>query len=299
MFWAGISALGHYAPDSLGALKDSMDLWIAIDPHLLLFAFLPALLFGDAKSTDTHLLARKGKEIVTLASLGVLLGTGFSAVVAKHLLPYGWGWNLSLVMGTILSATDPVAVVGLLNQLGAPPAITMVIAGESMFNDGTAIVVFKYEFSIHLAHHTLLTLSTASSFRSTPRSTPSPAASRPTRTTIWTRCSCACPGPPARTRTNTSTLTPPPPPPSASRYAFQAVFGGMLFGVLGGMLVVGLLELFDSKLHEDNALLQLTSTLSMAYIVFYVAEGVYGTSGVIATVTVRASEQEGASERSE
>jgi NhaP-type Na+/H+ or K+/H+ antiporter len=93
--------------------------------------------------------------------------------------------------------------------------------------------------------------------------------------------------------------SPPPPPPPASRYAFQAVFGGMLFGVLGGMLVVGLLELFDSKLHEDNALLQLTSTLSMAYIVFYVAEGVYGTSGVIATVTVRASEQEGASERSE
>ena len=53
--------------------------WINIDPHLLLFAFLPALLFGDAKSTDTHLLARKIKEILTLASVGVLVGTFLTA----------------------------------------------------------------------------------------------------------------------------------------------------------------------------------------------------------------------------
>ena len=188
--------------------------WINIDPHLLLFAFLPALLFGDAKSTDTHLLARKIKEILTLASVGVLVGTFLTAgeptllplcepvylicerggravcgpkrtpfiihtpltypyslsplcshrktgfthtaqlytttpVVAKYYLPYEWGWNLSLVLGSILAATDPVAVVGLLNSLGAPPAITMIIAGESMFNDGTAIVVFNLFLSLY------------------------------------------------------------------------------------------------------------------------------------------------------
>ena len=54
----------------------------------------------------------------------------------------------------------------------------------------------------------------------------------------------------------------------------------------GGFIVISLLEFFDNKLHEDNALLQLTTTLSMAYIVFYVSEGLYGTSGVIATVTL-------------
>jgi len=47
-----------------------------------------------------------------------------------------------------------------------------------------------------------------------------------------------------------------------------------------------LLQVFDNKLHENNALLQLTTTLSMAYLVFYVAEGLYGTSGVIATVSL-------------
>ncbi|GMH64529.1 hypothetical protein TL16_g03983 [Triparma laevis f. inornata] len=238
--WTIISC-GHFSGIGLGHLGKSMDAWEAIDPHLMLFAFLPALLFGDAKATDTHLLMRKGKEILILASLGVLIGTALTAIVFRYILPYDWSWNLCFVMGSILAATDPVAVVGLLNDLGAPPALTMVISGESMFNDGTAIVVFNLFLSLYSTEFHIPDGFTTHAYTELP---------------------------------------------DIVLYALTSIFGGAFFGVLGGILSVALLLAFDSKLHEDNALLQLSTTLSMAYLVFYVAEGIFGTSGVIAVVSM-------------
>ena len=55
---------------------------------------------------------------------------------------YGWNWQYALTFGSILAATDPVAVVALLKSVGASPKLTMLISGESLLNDGTAIVLF-------------------------------------------------------------------------------------------------------------------------------------------------------------
>merc|ERR1719414_851862 len=66
-----------------------------------------------------------------------------TACVGVYVLPYGWPWPICLVFGAILSATDPVAVVALFNTLGVSPRLTMVISGESLLNDGTAIVLFQ------------------------------------------------------------------------------------------------------------------------------------------------------------
>merc|ERR1719230_871769 len=65
-----------------------------------------------------------------------------TAAFSKFLLPYGWNWATSLCLGSILSATDPVAVVALFNTLGVSPRLTMLISGESLLNDGTAMVLF-------------------------------------------------------------------------------------------------------------------------------------------------------------
>jgi NhaP-type Na+/H+ or K+/H+ antiporter len=72
----------------------------------------------------------------------MLLGTTLTALVAYSVLPYNWSFELCMTFGSILAATDPVAVVALLKEVGASPSLTMLISGESMLNDGTAIVMF-------------------------------------------------------------------------------------------------------------------------------------------------------------
>lgn len=54
-----------------------------------------------------------------------------------------WDWNAALTMGAILSATDPVAVVALMKELGVSERLATLIEGESLLNDSTAIVVFQ------------------------------------------------------------------------------------------------------------------------------------------------------------
>merc|ERR1719428_90280 len=71
-----------------------------------------------------------------------MLGTVLTAVFGKYILPYGWDWPISFVFGSMLSATDPVAVVSLFHTLGVSPRLTMLISGESLLNDGTAMVLF-------------------------------------------------------------------------------------------------------------------------------------------------------------
>eukprot|EP00656_Telonema_subtile_P050975 TRINITY_DN6740_c0_g1_i1.p1 TRINITY_DN6740_c0_g1~~TRINITY_DN6740_c0_g1_i1.p1 ORF type:complete len:785 (+),score=195.09 TRINITY_DN6740_c0_g1_i1:165-2519(+) len=126
----------------LGVLSESIDSWDTIDPHLLLYAFIPALLFGDSQTLNFHLIKRCFFQCLLLAGPGVVIGGGLMAIVAKEVLPYDWSWKLAFTFGSITAATDPVAVVGLLNELGASPKLTMVIAGESLMNDGIAIVGF-------------------------------------------------------------------------------------------------------------------------------------------------------------
>lgn len=53
----------------------------------------------------------------------VLAGTSLTALVAYFIFPYGWSFDLCMTFGSILAATDPVAVAVLLNELGAPPRL--------------------------------------------------------------------------------------------------------------------------------------------------------------------------------
>mmetsp|Transcript_34223 Transcript_34223/g.25283 ORF Transcript_34223/g.25283 Transcript_34223/m.25283 type:complete len:97 (-) Transcript_34223:865-1155(-) len=81
----------------------------------------------------------------------LLMCTFLTGVVMKYVLFYEvFPWSGAFLFGAIISATDPVAVVAMLKELGASKKISTVIEGESLLNDGTAMVVFLviYEFFI-------------------------------------------------------------------------------------------------------------------------------------------------------
>mmetsp|Transcript_28634 Transcript_28634/g.72439 ORF Transcript_28634/g.72439 Transcript_28634/m.72439 type:complete len:970 (-) Transcript_28634:251-3160(-) len=120
--------------------------WAGIDPHLLLFTFLPPLLFGDAMTIDMHVARRTIRQCLILAVPGVIIGAFATAAVLRYVLPYGWSWEICIMVGSILAATDPVAVVSLLKDLGASPTLTMLIQGEALLNDGTAMVLFSVAY---------------------------------------------------------------------------------------------------------------------------------------------------------
>ncbi|XP_061367084.1 sodium/hydrogen exchanger 8 [Gastrolobium bilobum] len=126
----------------LGKIGDGIRIWSEINPELLLAVFLPALLFESSFSMEVHQIKKCIAQMIILAGPGVVLSTICLGSVLKLTFPYNWSWKTSLLLGGLLSATDPVAVVALLKDLGASKKISTIIEGESLMNDGTAIVVY-------------------------------------------------------------------------------------------------------------------------------------------------------------
>ena len=89
-------------------LKQSENLWNDFEPELLLYVFLPVLLFGEAMSLNFYHVKGAVIPAAVLAGPGVLFGTFLMAAAVKYLLPYNWDWNLCFIFGAIMSATDPV-----------------------------------------------------------------------------------------------------------------------------------------------------------------------------------------------
>ncbi|WP_338038499.1 sodium:proton antiporter [Neosynechococcus sphagnicola] len=121
---------------------------VELYPELILSIFLPPLLFEAAWNLDWSDLKRDLFPISLLAVAGVvitILGVAFT-------LHWGMGMALpiALVVGACLAATDPVAVVALFKELGAPKRLKTLVDGESLFNDGVAVVAFTLLVGIPL-----------------------------------------------------------------------------------------------------------------------------------------------------
>lgn len=130
----GLAHLAGWGPAFLRAFAD-----FRISPEVILFVFLPTLIFESAFNLEARRLQHNLLPVLTLAIPGLLLSTAIIGAIVAVLT--GIPLVAALLLGAILSATDPVAVIALFKQLGAPKRLTVLVEGESLFNDATALVV--------------------------------------------------------------------------------------------------------------------------------------------------------------
>ncbi|MBL6998450.1 MAG: cation:proton antiporter, partial [Gammaproteobacteria bacterium] len=112
-----------------------------LSPDLVFFVFLPALIFESGLSLDARQLLKDLAPVLTLAVPALLISTSIVGFALWAILDIEL--TVALLFGALISATDPVAVVALFKELGAPLRLNVLVEGESLFNDATAIVVFS------------------------------------------------------------------------------------------------------------------------------------------------------------
>jgi monovalent cation:H+ antiporter, CPA1 family len=193
---------------------------INITPELILALLVPPLVFEAAFLLDFSDLRRELRLVISLAVPGVILTTllvgGVISLGAGVDLPY------ALVFGALIAATDPVAVVALFRSIGAPKRLQVLLEGESLLNDGTAIMLFNLMLTIVLTGQFHIGKSVAQ--------------------------------------------------------FFVIAGGGILVGVVMGILISALIG------RINNALVETTLTIVLAYGSYILAEYVFGVSGVLAVV---------------
>lgn len=210
------------------ALESALQYLAAIDPHLILLLFLPTLIFESAFSIESHLFKRLFNQILLLAVPGILMATALTAVTAYYLFPWQWSWTICFLFGALISATDPVAVVSLLKEVSSRKRLETLIEGESLLNDGAAIVLFTLFYSL-----------ASNSGESYP-----------------------------------------------SLLSISGTFVSVtLFGLLIGLTVGGLILFWIGRLF-NQALIEITLTISGAYIAYFIAENIFHVSGVMAVVAL-------------
>ncbi|CAD8153221.1 unnamed protein product [Paramecium pentaurelia] len=132
---------------SLGYVGESASILSKMHPHLIVFVFVPVLLFESAFNCDWYTFKYQMVNILLLAGPGCGWGAILLGAVFKMVLRYDdhdMTWYQAFTLGSVLSATDPVAVVALLKELGASLAFNHLIEGEALLNDGVAMVFFIF-----------------------------------------------------------------------------------------------------------------------------------------------------------
>jgi CPA1 family monovalent cation:H+ antiporter len=116
---------------------------VHLNPDLVLVAVLPPLLYGGAFFTSLRELRANMKAIGFLA-IGLVLVTMLAVAAVAHTVIPGLGWAESFVLGAIVAPTDPTASSAIAERLGLPTRLVSLIEGESLVNDGTALVAYRF-----------------------------------------------------------------------------------------------------------------------------------------------------------
>lgn len=141
-----------YGTDLWGDIDVGMDLIATMNPDFILYVFLPILVFDAAYEMDLHVFKKTLVNSSLLAGPGVVICMLLTACLVMGVItvfdqydPNAWVY--CLMFGGLISATDPVAVVALLQELGTSKRFSTLVDGESLLNDGTGLVCFMMFYS--------------------------------------------------------------------------------------------------------------------------------------------------------
>ncbi|MBY0546476.1 MAG: Na+/H+ antiporter [Candidatus Obscuribacterales bacterium] len=135
---------------------------VEMTPDLILLIFLPAVLFEASWNIRISELQEGWKPITVLATVGVVINTLVVAYGMHYLANVPLG--PAFLFGAMIAATDPISVLALFRKLGMDSRLTMLLEGESLFNDGTAVVLFKLVLACVIANSEFSAAATTGSF---------------------------------------------------------------------------------------------------------------------------------------
>lgn len=115
---------------------------LQLPPELVLIAFLPPLLYSAAFFTSLRELRENIRPIGTLA-IGLVLVTMTAVAVVAHAMVDDMSWSAAFVLGAVVAPTDPLAASAIMRRLGVPRRAITIVEGESLVNDGTALVLYR------------------------------------------------------------------------------------------------------------------------------------------------------------
>lgn len=130
-------------------LTSQSPLQMELTPELILALFVPPLVFEAAFHLNFRDLSRSLAPILILAVPGVILTMALVGLIVSF--GVGLALPVGLTFGALVAATDPVAVVAILRSLGVPKRLAVLLEGESLLNDGTALVLFNLTLAVVLA----------------------------------------------------------------------------------------------------------------------------------------------------
>jgi monovalent cation/hydrogen antiporter len=116
---------------------------LTLDPAVVFTLFLPPVLFAAAYSTSWRDFKRNRRPIFLLA-FGLVLFTTTLVAVAVHSLGLGMSWPVAFLLGAIVSPPDASAATAIIRKLGVPRRVVTIIEGESLVNDATALVAYRF-----------------------------------------------------------------------------------------------------------------------------------------------------------
>lgn len=121
--------------------KEIIYTWSHTDPHSMLMIFVPPLIYESSFNIDYHIFKKYLWHFLFLTIPGVIFSTAITGLVVKS-FETSFDWISCFILGSILSATDPIAVINILQNLGVSKKLLILIEGESLLNDGTAYTLF-------------------------------------------------------------------------------------------------------------------------------------------------------------